>query len=388
MKKTKVKSKNIVNIFAVIAVVLVFGICGIRAYLTDMDVMENLFIIDDEEEIGESGGGENPGGNGESGNTGENGENGGESGNTGGETSYVYLSDCEVSPQSIGLYVGELQDISITSLLSGEIEGVTYSSENTSVATVTSNGRVKGVGVGTTQITLTGKLSGATANVNVTVNPAVGIYGQYVDLGTNIIDKSVALYDKTYPLADWRVFRVTDEGVLLIASDYLPNENLPSTTNLYAHTNKYTVYSDSASNFVNALNNENVWKVLLDGTRLEDNVEVVVKGAVSKEDWINSWNEHGGNISVNLTSSVEFTSSSVKSSLYIPHTSAINTCIGYWLGTSYNNSTEWAVSGDSGRSHIGHAYKYDWKKYSVRPCVFLPSSIKLDKSGTVWTLAN
>ena len=66
-----------------------------------------------------------------------------------------------------------LNDSDIIEFSETDIESVTYSSSDTSVATVDTDGTVHAVGVGSTTITITGSLSGDTRVVNITVTPII-----------------------------------------------------------------------------------------------------------------------------------------------------------------------------------------------------------------------
>ena len=104
--------------------------------------------------------------------------------------------------------------------------------------------------------------------------------GQYVDLGTDILDKSIALEDGSYPETDWRVFKKDSNGTWLILADYLPLNKLPVGTGLSESTQPY--YCLNSNNLTNLLNglNSSVWKsLILENRNLYNNENVIVKGA-------------------------------------------------------------------------------------------------------------
>ena len=67
----------------------------------------------------------------------------------------------------------EINDSDKIEFAENDIENVTYSSSNTNIATVDSDGTVHGVGIGTAIITLTGGMSGEHRDVEVTVTPVM-----------------------------------------------------------------------------------------------------------------------------------------------------------------------------------------------------------------------
>ena len=85
------------------------------------------------------------------------------------KVSYATLT---TSPDPFEILVGENGQITLTSKIQGEpLEDYTYTSDNTNYATVNSTtGEVTGVGIGDTNIIVTGSLSGATVQVPISVD--------------------------------------------------------------------------------------------------------------------------------------------------------------------------------------------------------------------------
>ena len=76
-----------------------------------------------------------------------------------------------LNTNSLQLYIGETGQITLTETVQGDtVEPCTYSSGNDNYATVNQNGLVTAIGAGSTDITITGSLSGLTRTVSVTVN--------------------------------------------------------------------------------------------------------------------------------------------------------------------------------------------------------------------------
>ena len=93
---------------------------------------------------------------------------------------------------SMNVEVESSENISITGT---DLEGVTYSSSDDTVATVSSSGVVTGVNVGSATITITGKITGDTRTVTVTVNPIMHTVKFYDDdYDANDLEHSTLLY--------------------------------------------------------------------------------------------------------------------------------------------------------------------------------------------------
>ena len=78
---------------------------------------------------------------------------------------YTDISGATVTPNSIDIYIGNNSTITVTDIE----EEYTFTSNDTGIATVNSNGVVTGVSEGTTTITITGTKSGKTKTIDVTV---------------------------------------------------------------------------------------------------------------------------------------------------------------------------------------------------------------------------
>ena len=88
-----------------------------------------------------------------------------------------------------------------------KVEDVTYSSSDTSIATVDENGYITGIKYGITSITLEGKESGNTNTIQIEVIPIIGQYVEYnvgyQDMGTN---------GEEYIFNTQNGWRILDEG--------------------------------------------------------------------------------------------------------------------------------------------------------------------------------
>ena len=122
-----------------------------------------------------------------------------------------------------------------------ELSDAVYTSSDESVATVSDSGLVTGVGEGNAVITLTSAYSGLSAEVDVTVTPAVlGMAGSIVDIDTqwtqDRYDEVKALGSMAAELTAWRNDIATSElalvsvdcalkNVTVTASDFVSGEN-------------------------------------------------------------------------------------------------------------------------------------------------------------------
>lgn len=241
----------------------------------------------------------------------------------------------------------------------------------------------------------------------------VSNYGQYVDLGTNILDRTIQLKDTTTPLADWRVFKKDDNGVWLILANYMPVSKLPSGTGFYSTPgyNYMLRYSSDRKTAIEGLNSSN-WKNLIsENTDLYNNSNVIVKGALGLEEWVESWNGKGyTNVNISLTetamsdglygyyvykdgedetgvyANLKVDTAGFADTLYFTHTGEIQRMTDcYLLASPAANDDDMVVDINSNNGCIGRTTG-SITSSAVRPAVFLPSSIKLDTSGAVWTI--
>ena len=228
--------------------------------------------------------------------------------------------------------------------------------------------------------------------------------GDYVELGTNILDKTIALEDSSYPETDWRVFKKEENGTWLILADYMPQSKLPEGTGLSKSTSPYCINSSvSRSDLINGLNSSN-WKELLSGTIFYSDDNIIVKGAVEIDIWLESWHLNENNIHVNLSKrtgmnetpdwgyyvyknneSSTNTSTNISSSvgynnsLYFPHKSGINGCYGYWLSSPSANQgrvLDWGHAGGL------DADIFNSVNNAVRPVVFIPKSVTIPTANS------
>ena len=237
-------------------------------------------------------------------------------------------------------------------------------------------------------------------------------YGDYVDLGTNILNlSSITLEDGTQPKADWRVFSKDSTGVWLILSDYFPastylnssgNNFITDTIGLQlaSDTSTYPYAVRSTTNRADLIDKLSAdWTGLLASSTIAGKTGVTAKGAFTVTEWQESWNskytgEEGITVSDNGNGSFYSLDISSKvgynNTLYFPYKGdKLNSnCYGYWLASIYANSVDnemnisWGGYVNSGR------YYFDY--CCVRPAVYLPSSINIKQNSTtgVWTVIN
>ena len=137
---------------------------------------------------------------------------------------------------------------------------------------------------------------------------------------------------------DWKVFYNDGKNVYIIASDYLDMSVTPidlTTTKMIKGNGKYTVYWDSSIGtnieVVETLNNTSNWNAFASGKGGES-----ATGGPTYEMLADSWNANPktNNITLDPTNYKEGLTDST--GLYIPHTSDVDGCVGYWLASSDN----------------------------------------------------
>ena len=259
-------------------------------------------------------------------------------------------------------------------------------------------------------------------------------YGKYVDIGTTILstyEQGVTLptlksysYEDTeadYTVyADWRILHKDENGMYLILADNLPSSNsVISTVGLVAIANSGTGANDvghdhtmSRKQFIDALNGD--WSSLISGTALASKSGVLVKGAPDLATLIDSWNlthasvkfyksaavatadGNGYNISdtnnpplateytasVSENADTEANYSSFMSGLYTQYDE-----VAYWVANpSLSPNDNNLVLRMGGDYYVGFGeYDYQWGG-SVRPVIFVPNAVKIDKTNSVYTI--
>lgn len=239
-------------------------------------------------------------------------------------------------------------------------------------------------------------------------------YGEYVDLGTNWVNKTISLEDNETDKddevikTDWRIFYKdpTTNKVYLMMSDYLPNSANSTIGAGLATSGTYNWYSSSSrTDLINRLNgtsNSNAWKNLLKDTTYMSNNGIEVKGAIDLPTYVASWNEKypsnklytktdstgyyvgtsnpPSSYSINMSSTPGY-----NNNLYYPHKNNTN-AYGYWLASPSAYSTNHVVN------VIYYGYvDYDYYNHTdrgVRPVVILPSDIigEYNSETGVWSI--
>ena len=244
-------------------------------------------------------------------------------------------------------------------------------------------------------------------------------YGQYVDIGTDILDKTIELQDGTRPVSDWRVFKKDSNGVWLILADYMPNAKFDvSTVGLTAvEDSVYNVNLPANSErgvFINGLNNSD-WSNLINSSDASGISGVRVKGAFELEEWIGSWNDSGytnlnarsvamanyndewyttvawgyyvykdGESDTSIGTSVDVDTDGYGNTLYFPHNSEISNCYGYRLASpSANGRTDLMTVWYDANLQISG---YKSKIVGLRPAVYLPYNVVVNTAGNAWTI--
>ena len=365
-------------------------------------------------------------------------------------TVYDKVTVTAFSYSSTSINVGQVTAVP-TKIITGTAKsGPTYSSSNTSVATVDSSGKVTGKAAGTATITISyTNYDGTTATktCSITIKNSTMIaqlssnnYGDYVNYPVDLGIKSAgkALADGSVPKTDWRIFYKDSTNIYLIAADFMPNSKNPS--NVFVSTSgSYVSYwnSDSSkipsatltnkTNFLftklskvsSSNNNYKAVLTLLDTSKWSKFVNSTYAdaciGGPTLEMWVASWNQlypsamvyydaastgyRYSTSSSDLTSSWDFVGyTSLKdktgysNTLYFTHKSNWNSCNSYWVSAP----SAWAGSSGthSGRT-VCNAYcsgllssaTEDASDYGVRPVVCLKSTVSAQKDANgIWQL--
>ena len=203
--------------------------------------------------------------------------------------------------------------------------------------------------------------------------------GEYINLGNDIVD-----YNGTTGVMtdDWRILYVENDTVYAILSSYLPAEDVPTAAGLDTDTANYpyNVWSDTNRDTLLAgLTHSTAWNGLANGIE-----GATVTGTPTAELLMKSYNQKN-----NLDPELNYEyapklDSSGTNNLYVPHTSGVEECYGYWLassGASYSYDV-WDVL-VTGQINLDNYYETD---NGTRPIVSLPSTTPATKVDGIWTV--
>ena len=309
-------------------------------------------------------------------------------------------------------------DVGATTTLSKALgtENVTYSSSDTTVATVSSAGVIEAVKAGTSVITVTGIESGSAMQITLEVTKPEVKVGDTITYQTSLNGQN---------LTEWKVFYKDEEHdkVYLILADYMPNSVLKDGSNNSIIPNlrfsgTYNVYSSSPrANLINAMTTRANWASLLKGTingksfdysSNDYNGTYDAMGSPTLDLYVQSWNAKYPNndtyptneiytgkrtgvsggyyvsrtnktptseTSVNMSGSEGYKSAAEADKLYYPHagTSDWNSCYGYWLASPSAIGADYVM-------RVYYNGLVDFNRYrstacAFRPLVCLPSSV-------------
>ena len=212
-------------------------------------------------------------------------------------------------------------------------------------------------------------------------------YGNYINLGTNILPEKPA---------DWEILYNDKSGcVYAILTDYLPINNVAiqaSGLKTYTYISKNFIYSvgseKSRQDFLDRLNNRNVWNKLISSKLI--NQGAYVTGAVSADIIMASYNEkYGTKLSYKSKPCLKAKPSNSIDTFYVPHPGvSYGGCQAYWLSTPDDANENYIYRVDlNGNISSAHYNNY---LGGVRPVVCLPSDIKIasetSNGETIWKL--
>ena len=198
--------------------------------------------------------------------------------------------------------------------------------------------------------------------------------GDYIDLGNSVIGTESTS-------DDWRILYKDGETVYAVLADYLPADQVPTSAGLDTNTTDYPygVWSDTdRDTLVNGLLNTTAWSNFTNGI-----AGATATGSPTAELLMSSYNTKNGTEIV-YTDYPTLDSSTTDYDLYVPHTSAVDECYGYWLASPDADGSDyvWRVRCSG---FVGN-YDYYSTSYGARPVVSLPSSITAELVDGVWVI--
>ena len=268
-----------------------------------------------------------------------------------------------------------------TSLVAGESTTLTVTVELTKVPVIESVSSI--IGVQLTAIPVEPGKEGTSEEINdfsqtpntlaIVTNDNIG---DYIDLGNSIIGTESTT-------DDWRILYKEDDKVYAILADYLPANQISESAGLDTDTtNKpYNVWSNTNRNtLLNGLLNETAWSNLASGI---SGAKVI--GSPTVELLMSSYNTKNETELV-YTDYPKLDSTTTDYDLYVPHISNYENCLGYWLASPYEESSDylWLVF-----SSIGvDVRNYAITSIGVRPVITLPTNLVVELVDGVWKVLN
>ena len=198
--------------------------------------------------------------------------------------------------------------------------------------------------------------------------------GDYIDLGNNIIGTDATT-------DDWRILYADGTNVYAILADYLPASQVPAAAGLHTSTTDYPfgVWSDiDRDTLVNGLLNTTAWSNFTNGI-----AGATATGSPTAELLMSSYNTKNGT-ELAYTDYPRLDSSTTNYDLYVPHTSTIDDCFGYWLSSPIADHSDsvWSVFYEG----LMSADQYRSGHMAARPVVTLPCDISAELVNGVWTV--
>ena len=176
--------------------------------------------------------------------------------------------------------------------------------------------------------------------------------GDYIDLGNDPLGTGNSANN-------WRIFYKEGNRVYAILADYLPNATGHATNAGLPADKTYSVWVETSKKeeFVNNLNHATAWNSLANGIN-----GATVTGSLTYEQLKASWNNNSkvGSSKLNETLG-NMQELSDPTGLYIPHTSEVGDCYGYWLAVLYDNSPYMWLVGNSAYNDENKPQRSDFR---------------------------
>ena len=195
--------------------------------------------------------------------------------------------------------------------------------------------------------------------------------GDYINLRNNIVGTEATT-------DDWRILYTDGETVYAILADYLPNSTNYAANAGLDTMGTYGVYSNkNRETLLTALTTNSNWNGLANGIKGAN-----VIGSPTLELVVTSYYMKTGTI---LDSSNPQLDSSIENyDLYVPYTSEIDNCNGYWGATVMedNDAKLYCIHCE------GYAYGcyFDLPYHGIRPIIALPSTTSVKLEGGILTI--
>ena len=195
--------------------------------------------------------------------------------------------------------------------------------------------------------------------------------GEYINLGNDLVGTSSTT-------DDWRIGKITKEGIGIILADYLPVSKLPVNSGLNTNSS-YGIWANTQNELFTSFTNQSLWAYLANGVQIYE-----VYATPATDDILDVYNAIAntdyGTMEELMISREEL------GDLYdlcFPHESTVDNCNGYWTRGYKTTNNIWYLNCVDGSTSTEQSTN---QNIGIRPCIILPGSLEFTYIDGVITL--